>query len=1082
MRDEEATSTSLSASSRRPAPTATSTPSPVPVTSDADLAASVGVPIPGRALQVLDSAPPQLNPQSPSQSPSPSLRRDNMRMSPSLSLSQGSLLFGLRSSTANNSPSLPPSASASLASSPASSASLLRRKLSWNVSSTLSSLRDGDGERALKRPLSSSVLGSFLSTFGFRTSHYQQAPPPSQPLQPLQPPVVSQQHQVPTVPLAPSPAPADAPVATVVPPLMPVSDSETAQNTPPQADEVVLQDPNPVSTMDSDADPEMDSDQEDIFEEPYTAVDGNLTHPTPANNPSPTDTVQQEEFSNRLSHKIIWAVASELGYRNMLSTSAHPVSSNLVTTEFVRIPIHTEIEDIHWPSKEDKDLWTASGLGGDHVLHGHSFSNGGVVTSELDGAFEKVLNDDKFDVVTDTGSVLSGSCDESDSEIDQQDNNDEDLMETVASDIPEAVGSSQSSAASIASSDTESTLSSTQSIKENDMNMPSSSRDIHSPYESKFEPSSAIAVSSKTKALPTTEKTRLFILADGHGGILASKFFVPRTKSVLTELLQSRSWNFDIRDDRAEFESKAIESFRIIDAEYCAIQVARYRTWVDGGSIASERPDDDGCALAVAVIHNGWLVNLNVGDSRMTLVSRPKNSGSAHWNTVFVSTDHNMTHPAKVYSIYKSGGHFMSPSHSLIPIVPVDPAERRQPYTELANARIYRHASAAVKAVGVSHRRTLNLTGTMGDLLFKIEPAVLNGVPDVSFVELDARAWEYVMVLATDGIWDHLMDNSGDAERHTAMVSSVVGAAIESVEIEARESAELWAQYWREHKAWTAREKARRIQRREERRRRKESEVANVAMMQDGGSPTSREAPYTEDSDKVAVGIHGALGDVAAAAEPSEKTLGEEAQKQEQADECGSIASSNGSTAVASKSRRMKSKTAGAVSTITADDAMIVDEEDESVGPSEVFGSRNGVDEDSELTTDSKTPFVQENDADIDVEIAEAVNEAFKATESEHPMNVEDGITKGAVSEGVKNSKRRGERPPKKPPVFDFHGILEQRLQQAAFVLAERELRGKNAESVEQRIHPAILQAAQSLYWPKQIRYDDATAFVAYFG
>ncbi|KAI9349028.1 hypothetical protein BDR26DRAFT_669789 [Obelidium mucronatum] len=290
----------------------------------------------------------------------------------------------------------------------------------------------------------------------------------------------------------------------------------------------------------------------------------------------------------------------------------------------------------------------------------------------------------EFDIISESGSVMSSDDEEFDNSMDIVKSSAGSIHNTrnATTSTSDAIMAENNkiattSASSIASEDdTESTLSSTNN---------SSVLQLHlddAPAETLTRP-----VKKAKPNHPSTEPSRLFILADGHGGILASKFFVPRTKAVLSDLLHSQSWDFSVPQDRQEFESRACDAFRVIDAEYCAIQVGRYRTWVDNGSNPQERPDDDGCALVAVVIHGGWLVNMNVGDSRMTLHSRLRqphatttttatpttesephqnNTQQSPWTPVFTSVDHNMTHPGKVYSIYTAGGHFMSPSHTLI--------------------------------------------------------------------------------------------------------------------------------------------------------------------------------------------------------------------------------------------------------------------------------------------------------------------------------------------------------------------------------------------------------------------------------
>lgn len=44
----------------------------------------------------------------------------------------------------------------------------------------------------------------------------------------------------------------------------------------------------------------------------------------------------------------------------------------------------------------------------------------------------------------------------------------------------------------------------------------------------------------------------------------------------------------------------------------------------------------------------------------------------------------------------------------------------------------------------------------MGDFFFKYAPALLSARPDVSFIPLMPQQYQYVMVMATDGLWDHM--------------------------------------------------------------------------------------------------------------------------------------------------------------------------------------------------------------------------------------------------------------------------------------------------------------------------------------
>ncbi|KAJ1539752.1 hypothetical protein HK405_012468, partial [Cladochytrium tenue] len=275
----------------------------------------------------------------------------------------------------------------------------------------------------------------------------------------------------------------------------------------------------------------------------------------------------------------------------------------------------------------------------------------------------------------------------------------------------------------------------------------------------------AQALTSSTSQLSTTGIPRVFVLADGHGGIRAARFFVPRTRDLVYELVASKTWDFEFESERELWAQKIESLFASIDAEYVALQVEAYRKWKEDGAVHAQRPLDDGCTLIVTVLIGGWFINMN----------------ESQWVQDFSSVDHNMSHSGKVWEIHRSGGQFICPPGAPRP-VQIEPPESRQhrPYHELNGGRIFRQSSDPVKAVGVSHRRTLNLTATMGDLLFKINPPVLSPRPDISFMRLDASR-DYALVMATDGVWDHLLAQGSDLAQNQAVLG-VVAEAVAAAE------------------------------------------------------------------------------------------------------------------------------------------------------------------------------------------------------------------------------------------------------------------------------------------------------------
>lgn len=172
--------------------------------------------------------------------------------------------------------------------------------------------------------------------------------------------------------------------------------------------------------------------------------------------------------------------------------------------------------------------------------------------------------------------------------------------------------------------------------------------------------------------------------------------------------------------------------------------------------------------MVANIIHNGYLINCNTGDSRTLLCSRT--DPTAPWEVAFGSTDHDTMHHERVYGILEKGGHFVTSQGRYIQ-VPHKSRRGEEPLPSLAclqGARVYRQSNSVIQDVGLSHRRTLNLTATMGDLLFKLDPPVMSPEPDVQFIPLDFSI-EYLLIACTDGIWDHLQVNKSPVQNTTVL-------------------------------------------------------------------------------------------------------------------------------------------------------------------------------------------------------------------------------------------------------------------------------------------------------------------------
>ncbi|TPX46856.1 hypothetical protein SeLEV6574_g02989 [Synchytrium endobioticum] len=306
--------------------------------------------------------------------------------------------------------------------------------------------------------------------------------------------------------------------------------------------------------------------------------------------------------------------------------------------------------------------------------------------------------------------------------------------------------------------------------------------DIHHHFEDNHWPTT----SEQQRVEGSEGATKFWILADGHGGEAAARFFVARSVELVKALIREGEWNFDLVGSRERFRISIENMYQSMDIEFCDSKVAEYSAWRRAGSDMRLRPIDDGCTLQLILLHKTYFVVANVGDTRTVIATRaaslrPSVTRGGNWSVMFGTEDHDMTHPERVHFIHSAGGEFVDQTGRTFPIQ-IDPPSVRggRPYTELAGGRVYRPPVAsndAVKSLGVSYRRTLNMTASLGDLLFKLDPPVLSNNPDVSFIKLEPKN-DYILIAATDGVWDHMREQ-GPLQNETAV--DWVGSQIDGV-------------------------------------------------------------------------------------------------------------------------------------------------------------------------------------------------------------------------------------------------------------------------------------------------------------
>lgn len=282
---------------------------------------------------------------------------------------------------------------------------------------------------------------------------------------------------------------------------------------------------------------------------------------------------------------------------------------------------------------------------------------------------------------------------------------------------------------------------------------------------------------------------RLFILADGHGGKQAPDWFVKEARIRFASMLDRQ---LDNEDERTIFTKECTHIFQVMDEDYLEIKRTEYQAFL---SNTGPKPIDDGCTLNISIISNGWLINMNVGDSRAVLgvclknkllaaplpIQNYQHKYAAHTfsiqpssstnktsiSTLFASCDHNMTHPHKINHIAEKNGAFIT-NTSPIKFHRIQPPSTRahRPYSELIGARIYIPHSPLPY---LSNRRTLNLSSTMGDLLFK---PTLSSIPDIRFVKLE-KGIKHLLCMGTDGVWDHLQTQSSQDLQNSEFLNHI---------------------------------------------------------------------------------------------------------------------------------------------------------------------------------------------------------------------------------------------------------------------------------------------------------------------
>ena len=219
-------------------------------------------------------------------------------------------------------------------------------------------------------------------------------------------------------------------------------------------------------------------------------------------------------------------------------------------------------------------------------------------------------------------------------------------------------------------------------------------------------------------------------------------------------------------------------------------------------------PSDDGCTMVVAVVTPKWFITANVGDSRAVLIR------ANDYKVIFQTVDHDASVIERINHIVKFNGMLLKKIHTPqgIRLSYFTPSENEKVADDNIHYenKVFADARIALPEEFKSEEilppryfkstKTLNLTGVVGDITFKVDAKsflelkralneiesysnldnveflnsmhpdkfkivpvisapIINSIPDIVFTPLKASDVRYMMVIASDGLWQYMKDD-----------------------------------------------------------------------------------------------------------------------------------------------------------------------------------------------------------------------------------------------------------------------------------------------------------------------------------
>jgi len=234
------------------------------------------------------------------------------------------------------------------------------------------------------------------------------------------------------------------------------------------------------------------------------------------------------------------------------------------------------------------------------------------------------------------------------------------------------------------------------------------------------------------------------------------------------------------------FTAAVQKMFQQLDHIYCEQKINEYKAYhakierLDArAKKAIKKPIDDGCTMVINMHYQDQFININLGDSRTIVGKRrspwegdqEKGSRDYHkWELFFSSVDHSPSNPTRAYRVHANGGLFTDVTGAAINGSTIlHPTLHPASYQHLARCRIRRPPNFVTTQVPIRLKSTLNLSATLGDLNFKLDPPLFDPTPEITFMTFDPD-YEYIFMMASDGVWDHLSCSSSPSHQAKAVL------------------------------------------------------------------------------------------------------------------------------------------------------------------------------------------------------------------------------------------------------------------------------------------------------------------------